>query len=101
MPYYNTTNLTSSNNLVEITKQVNLLSGSIFGFTILIAFIVILLVAFRNRGTRTTMPIIAFLSTLLSMLLVAMELLPDMVMYVMIVLTAASVLASIFINPEG
>ena len=100
--YYNLSNLTQADNLVVMTQEVNKLSGYILGLLILIAFVVILFVAFKsNAGIRTIMPIIAFLTTLIGIFLAVMQIIPDFVMYILIVITGGLVLASIFINPEG
>ena len=99
--YYNMTNLTGASNLLVSVQEVNKLSGYIVGFLILISLIVVLFISFKNFGARTTFPIIFFIATLISILLVVVNLIPDFVVYVLVIATAGLTLASIFINPEG
>lgn len=102
MSYYNLTNLTTNSyNPMLLTQEINHLSGYIFGILVLIVLLVIMIVAFKNSPTRGTLPIIFFILTLISIPMAVMEIIPDMVMYVLIIATAALVIAGIFINPEG
>lgn len=101
MAYYNMTNITTADNILVMVQETNKLANYMIGFLILIAIFVILFIAFKNFGVRTTMPITFFLTTILAYFLGTLQLLPDWLMIVLFIATAGFIIASIFMNPEG
>ena len=85
---YNLTNVTSSNNLLEITQQVNQLSGEIFGLMFLISFFIILFVSFRGEDVSVKFTSAAFLTTILAILFRVIDLTGDRIVLIIVLITA-------------
>jgi len=68
---------------------------------IMMAIFVILLVRFKGFGVRTIMMSICFICSLLSILLAMVGILPEFVVYIFIIGTGVTIVASMFQNPEG
>lgn len=67
--YYNLTNITHNYNLYEFTKTVNTLTDNYLGIMILLVIFIILIIAFKNYGTRSALMSASWIVTLLASLL--------------------------------
>ncbi len=90
---HNLTNLTDSSNFVQLTQEVNQLTGELFGFLVLISFFVILFAVFKNQPTNVRIVTAAFLTTIVSFLFRVIDMTGDLVVLVFVLITAGAYVA--------
>ncbi len=90
---YNLTNLSASNDFLEVAQAVNTISGDMF-FTVVSAMIlVVAFVSMKNFDSSTAFASATFISTFLTSILWAATLVPEIVLlahFVLFVLAIAS-----------
>lgn len=73
---YDLTNLTTTEDLYGFVVEINNLSGQIFMSGILLISFVVLFVAFRNKGTDDALLGAGFITTIITILFTALNLVP-------------------------
>ena len=85
---YNLTGVTNASNIVELTQEVNQLTGEYLGLLILISFFVILIAAYRDQTPVTRVTVAAFLTTLISFLFRVIGMTGDLVVLIFVLITS-------------
>lgn len=101
MAYYNLTNLTGSENLLEITLAINrdLVSGA-YGVFFLIGVWIIAFTSLKTRYfAKQSFATASFITMLMSFLFAALDLIPDILIFLPIVLTVIGIV-SIIVSGE-
>lgn len=95
---YNLTNITTSDNIYTLTKNVNELTGDWLGFFILICFFLILFAAYRGYSAAVRATTASFITTIIAMLFRVMELTGDLIVLTFILIAVGSFLIMMYQN---
>lgn len=95
---YNLTNLTNSNTIVEMTTEVNTLSGGLFIVSIMLILFVAYLVIFKKQNFKPVLVAGSFFMTILSIMAFTFGWIGTEVLIVPIILLLASILIFYFVT---
>ena len=91
-PLYNLTNISNSGNILDFEQHINSeLTGGLFGFFVLLSFLIVLFVAYKHERISLRFAAASFLTTILSFLFRIISLRNDLVVFVFVVITAISI----------
>ena len=96
MAYYNLTNITASNNTLQLTQAVDEMSGGWLGVGIIITISVIIFISLKDYPLKESFAATAFISTILCLLLRVIGMLNDFVLFIYVIATALAIVALIF-----
>lgn len=89
---YNLTNITASNNPLQLIIAVNQLSGQWFGIMMYLSTLLIFFIATKSKWTtERSMVATGFTGLMLGMALRAINLIPDILLFLTIILAAGSI----------
>jgi hypothetical protein len=89
MVLYNLTNLSNANNAYELTAAANQLTGGMYGIMFLIGSFVVVFASTRGLGAQGFF-LASFLTAILAVFFRLLNLVPDFVMIVFVLLTGIS-----------
>lgn len=93
---YNLTNISSADNLVQLTKATNQMAGEMLGFAILLSLMVILFASFRNQTPAVRFATASFITTIISFLFRIIDMTGDFVVFVFILLTSIGIIITFY-----
>lgn len=89
---YNLTNISTSENYLELTQNVNDMTSGLLGFLILLSFFIILIISFSNSSIAARITTAALLTTIVSFLFRVIGLTSDLIVLMFVITTATSFL---------
>jgi hypothetical protein len=89
---YDLINSTNSTAFTDIAAYDNTVTGGVFGLMVIIAFFAAVFIGTSKNDPETSLPISLLVTTILSAMFAAMNIVADEVMYGCILLTVASVI---------
>lgn len=93
---YNLTNISTSDNLYQVTYHSNELTGGLWGLFVLIALCIVLAVRMQNASVSARITAALFITTILSFFFRVMDFIGDYVVLLFVVLTAGSFIVLYF-----
>lgn len=87
---YDLTNVTSANNIFEIVKEVNILSGNLFAILMLTAVFLIIFIVFKVYDTKKTFVAASAVTSFIGILLWTIGFIPFYIIYFPVVALAIS-----------
>lgn len=94
-PWYNFTNFTSKNAFVDILKFANQVTKDWFGALVIFGFMFVLLISFKSQGyeLRSSITSSALISTIIAILMRAIGLVSDYVIYILVVISIIGIIS--------
>jgi|TARA_R100000750_G_C2303082_1_gene79576 hypothetical protein len=93
---YNLTNVSSSENILELTQYTNDITGGWLGILIMVSFLFILFVNLQGSSPAVRFTTASFLTTLLAFLFRIINLSNDFIVVILVLITSISFLVMMY-----